>query len=330
MPKSIESDIESDVESAEVVEEKKPISPFSKRKSKKRVEIKRRTESMKLKSHASSVSLLGTKKHVVIGEYDISIPEEKVPLVGVLVSAIVLFCAIFVDNIISNKYRYAIILCVVAFIAAILSIFIPKQRAVTLNYFLFLITWVGACLLTFGDGPYVEPSNGYFGAWFLAIFSGAATDPPGDLSRRIFDAKVHLASSSIVVLTSLVESLDTMSSRNEDEKYETEISIGLVVTVLALLTMLYFALCKACCPFFFKCFTGEKLQAYVYILIALLWCIATALVTFRGPFNTVASGNGYFASWFSSILGVRLAWIAWQIRDDDDDDGDDEEETEEK
>lgn len=163
MPKSIESDIES----AEVVEETKPIKRSSKRQSKKRIEIKRRTESMKLKTHASSISLPGKKKHVVIGEYDISIPEEKVPLVGVLISAIVLFCAIFVDNIISNRYRYTIILCVVAFIAAILSIFIPKKRAVTLNYFLFLITWVGACLLTFGDGPYVEPSNGYFGAWYV-------------------------------------------------------------------------------------------------------------------------------------------------------------------
>jgi hypothetical protein len=165
MPKSIESDIES----AEVVEETKPIKQSSKRKSKKRIEIKKRTESMKLKTHASSISLSGKKKHVVIGEYDISIPEEKVPLVGVLISAIVLFCAIFVDNIISNRYRYTIILCVVAFIAAILSIFIPKQRAVTLNYFLFLITWVGACLLTFGDGPYVEPSNGYFGAWYVSF-----------------------------------------------------------------------------------------------------------------------------------------------------------------
>ena len=152
----------------------------------------------------------------------------------------------------------------------------------------------------------------------MAIFSGAASDPPGDLTRRIFDAKVHLASSSIVVLAALVESLDSINSRNAGEKYETEILIGLVVTILALLIMLYFALCKACCPFFFKCFTGEKLQAFVYILIALLWCIATAVVTFRGPFNTVASGNGYFASWFSSMLAVRLAWIAWQICDVED------------
>jgi hypothetical protein len=312
MPKSIESDIES---AEEVVEDTKPITRSSKRKSKKRIEIKKRTESMKLKKHVSSGSFPGTKKHVLIGEYDISIPQEKVPLIGVLVSAIILFCAIFVDNIISNKYRYTIILCVVAFIAAILSIFIPKQRAVTLNYFLFLITWVGACLLTFGDGPYVQPSNGYFGAWFLAIFSAAAADPPGDLSRRIFDAKVHLASSSIVVLASLVESLDTMNSRNADDKYETEISVGLAVTVLALVVMLYFALSKACCPSSSTCFTVEKSQAVVYILIALLWCVATTLVTFRGPFNTVASGNGYFASWFSCVLAVRLAWIAWQIRD---------------
>lgn len=160
MSNSNDHDVESNV-----VENETSAGESSTRKNKREVDIKKMTETMKLSKRGSITSNASIKKHITIGEYDISVPEEKVPLIGVLISAIVLFCALFVDNIITTKYRYTIILCVVAFIAAILSIFIPRNKAVTLNYFLFLVTWVGACLLTFGDGPYVEPSNGYFGAW---------------------------------------------------------------------------------------------------------------------------------------------------------------------
>lgn len=307
MTKSSDHDVESNA-----VENETPVDESSTtRKSKRKVDIKKITETNKLNKRGSITSLSSAKKHIVIGEYDISVPEEKVPLIGVLISAIVLFCALFVDNIISTKYRYTVILCVVAFIAAILSIFIPRNKAITLNYFLFLVTWVGACLLTFGDGPYVQPSNGYFSSWFLAMFSGSASDPPGDLRRRIFDAKVHLASAIIVLLAALVQEYDSMDARDHSERYETEILIGMAASCITLFVMLYFALCETFC----NNLSSKAAQAFTYMIVGLLWCITTAIITFRGPFDTVSTGNGYFAAWISAVLSTRLGLIAWQIRD---------------
>lgn len=145
----------------------------------------------------------------------------------------------------------------------------------------------------------------------MVLFGGSASDPPGDLRRRIFDAKIQLASAIIVLLAATVQEYDSMDTRDNSERYETEILIGMIVSSVSLIAMLYFALCEALC----KNLTSKAAQAFVYIILGLLWCITTAIITFRGPFGTVSTGNGYFAAWVSAVLSTRLALIAWQIRD---------------
>jgi len=108
------------------------------------------------------------KKRIVIGEYEVTLPEEKLPLLGVMACAIVLHVSIFIDDYIyASKYRYGIILSVVAFFGALVSIAIPTKKTIALNYIIYLLTFAGACLSTFKPGPFTAAANanGYFASW---------------------------------------------------------------------------------------------------------------------------------------------------------------------
>ncbi len=39
---------------------------------------------------------------------------------------------------------------------------------------------------------------------------------------------------------------------------------------------------------------------------------SACVVTFRGPFRNV--GNGYFASWFTVVMSVKVAVLEWRTR----------------
>jgi hypothetical protein len=126
------------------------------------------------KSSRHSKSSHGSHKHrehddktkVTIGDYEFVIPKDKFPLLKVMACAIVLLVSIFIDeSIFSSKYRYGIILAVVAVLGAIISIVIPTKKAMHLNYFISVVTYAGACLNTIDPGPFTQPGNGYFASW---------------------------------------------------------------------------------------------------------------------------------------------------------------------
>jgi len=94
------------------------------------------------------------------------LPEEKLPLLGVMGCAIILHVSIFIDDsIYISKYRYGIILSVVAFFGALVSLAIPTKKTIALNYCIFALTFAGACISTIAPGPFSQPGNGYFASW---------------------------------------------------------------------------------------------------------------------------------------------------------------------
>jgi hypothetical protein len=106
------------------------------------------------------------KTMVTFGEYEFVVPKDKLPLLKVMACAVVLLVSIFIDEgIYASKYRYGIILAVVAFLGAIIGVVIPTKKAMHLNYFISVVTYAGACLNTIDPGPFTQPGNGYFASW---------------------------------------------------------------------------------------------------------------------------------------------------------------------
>jgi hypothetical protein len=134
------------------------------------------------------------KKHFHLGDYDISVsrkyvfqtpdfhcilhfvihlkqvPNEKVPLVGVMASALVLIAAIAVDEIIDNNRKrgaYGFVLGIVAFICALICLIVSSKNKFSMYVTSFIFVWcfIGACIMTFRPGPYVNTGNGYFASW---------------------------------------------------------------------------------------------------------------------------------------------------------------------
>lgn len=256
------------------------------------------------------------QSHIVVGEIDIAVNRSKVPLLGVMASTIITLIALNLHDVKKDfKYywRYGTTLCVVSFLVALLSFVFPSRfTSVTrpANYFLFAWTFVGACFMTFHDGPFITPGNGYFGVWGSVIFSIMAAEPPGtDTSRPLLDkmkAILDLGATATVVLISLI---GYFKYDYDDEDYEGETISAMVLTILTicavgLFSIRYFIRSPPCC------------ESQILIIFAILWIVVAPVVTFSGPF--LETGNGYFSSWMTAIMSFKAASYSWKHRRDED------------
>lgn len=185
------------------------------------------------------------KKIINIGEYEITFPEEKIPLLGVMVCAILLHVSIFIDDFVyTSKYRYGIFLSMFAFFGALVSTAIPTKKAIALNYCIFFSTFSGACMSTFEflstleAGPFSKPGNGYFSIWGLAICSGIAADPPGSLKRAHFNAILNLGCSALLVVLSLLPHIVHGNTEFLLESYVCMCIAGLTLIITSLICLL--------------------------------------------------------------------------------------------
>lgn len=245
---------------------------------------------------------------VTIGEYEFVVPKDKLPLLKVMACAIVLIVSIFIDeSIFSSNYRYGIILAVVAILGAIIGVVIPSKKAMYLNYFISVVTYAGACLNTIDPGPFIEPGNGYFASWGLAIYSAAAANPPGSLKRTLFHTTLNLGASALVVLLSLLPVLAEGVEVNEWEIYLAISGSSLTILIVGIFLALKLYKWDATMNVY-----GESI---VLSILAVIWLGIACIVSYRGPFKM--TGNGYFASWFACFKSIEAAWLEWKKNHDE-------------
>ena len=262
------------------------------------------------------------KKHFVVGEYDIAVPQSKVPLLGTMLSAVILFIAIFARDLLdTHKYyaRYGLVLCLVTFVLALITIVLPSKNHMVkgIKYFMFIWCLVGACVLTFGsDAPFERTGNGYFAAWGCALFASVAADAPGALSKFTLDkmnALIDLGAATVTLLVALgfeyhYRNRESTAYTSSYDKFELEI---VYATIVAGLTLIF----VFSTSFHYTC-QGDRVlgECVVLTILSVLWIVAACAVTFSGPF--LFTGNGYFASWFAFLTAVRATFFSWEHRND--------------
>lgn len=92
--------------------------------------------------------------------------QSTLAYVGMIFSAIVILVALTsskVEDYTDHKYfEYGISLVSIAMIFSLIGFFLRSndQFAMYNNYFLFVWCFIGACIMTFGDGPFTVTNNG--------------------------------------------------------------------------------------------------------------------------------------------------------------------------
>jgi hypothetical protein len=263
---------------------------------------------------ATTTTTTGGRKHFVVGEYDIAVPTNKVPLLGVMASSGVVFIAVLVKNLIESRQsygRYGIALSVVSFVVAFVSLIMPLKCTFVINlfnYFLFAWNFVGACIFTFNGGPFESTGNGYFALWSSVVFSAIAADPPGTFTSRPLLSKMNsildFGAGAIVVLISLALAL-----HEDSDGYKGEIIYAMLTTCISICAVFMFSLS------YMRRGTRGCMESQILIVLSIMWIIGACAVTFSGPF--LVTGNGYFASWVTAILSVKAASYSWEHRNDD-------------
>jgi hypothetical protein len=244
------------------------------------------------------------QRHLRVGGFDISVDNEKASLLGVATSAIVLLIAVGIGQFqMSRTVSYGYAVGAIALILALLGL-IPNSNATLdkyslyLNYFLFVWCFVGACVLTFGDGPFKETGNGYFASWALTVFSamsmGISNLPLSENVRKATEGMniiLGLGASAFVTMIACIPYIDDANAKREA-------IFGLIVSVLTILVVATFVYAKMRNNLQMK-----KVELPIYAMFACLWIIVAGMTTFRAPFAT--TGNGYFSTWCGAVLAVK-------------------------
>lgn len=160
--------------------------------------------------------------------------------------------------------------------------------------------------MTFGDGPFVVTSNGYFASWGVAIFSllelGKAA-AIGDVRENLSSLMGHFVASIIVIIA--------ISSEGVDHDWKNEAIYGLVLACCSALLVVMIHLSG-------QQTTNEESSSATYPFFAILslcWIVSASLMTFRGPF--LFTGNGYFGSWGGAVTSIYCTLAAkrnWEIK----------------
>jgi hypothetical protein len=233
---------------------------------------------------------------------------HQLPMAGVFFSAIIFLIAVTSQGGPgkgSGYFIYGIILSVIAMICALMALgFSHKPDLVQdkpdiprhLNHFLLTWNFVGACLMTFGSGPFVITSNGYFSVWAMAIFAvygiGVAFL---HTARNAGSMMAHLASSIVVIIA-------LASGNGSFENFKGESIYGMVLACISAVLMLYQIRSE-------RAGGSDSLEGKGWFglmaVLAIMWIVSASLMTFRGPF--LRTSNGYFGSWGGAITAVLIA-----------------------
>ena len=168
-----------------------------------------------------------------------------------------------------------------------------------LTKFLCLWWFIAAVVLTFGNGPFVATSNGYFAVWGGVFFAvGAANDGVSSYSSR--SAILGMMICSIILLIAIPDHLGSGKNNHSEALYTLLVSI---FTILLILVLFYVPNTPLT--------TNGMVALFVFTLFAIAWIILPFLTTFRGPF--INTGNGYFASWIGALCATIAAASAYNV-----------------
>lgn len=247
--------------------------------------------------------------------YEISIPRTKAPWVGLIASGLILIASLLLkDEIIKTKLAtYGYVLASVGIVGGILQLILSSENGIALyiNYFLFLWCFVGACIMTFKPGHFVETGNGYFASWGMVIFVAMGADPPGEssMTRNLLDnlnSTMNLGAISVLFIASLATEF-----HHGIDQYKGEAVYAICVAVISVVLVMLFSVWK----YTKSNVTVSIWEALIWVLVAVAWVIAAVIVTFRGPFDTM--GNGYFSSWIGASIAFSTSTSAWKARSRD-------------
>jgi len=235
----------------------------------------------------------------------LNLDEHQVPMAGILFSAIIFLIAIMSKEG-PDKYGYlvyGIFLSMVAMVLSSLALgFTYKPELVQdnpsgpkrMNQFLFAWNFIGACVMTFGSGPFVVTSNGYFAVWGMSIFALYGIGVSFDTFKTAGSMMGHMAASAVVIiaLASDIESL---------ESFKGESIFGIILACLSTALVAFQVRSEGRG----KEGLDKKILCPVTVVFAIMWIVAASIMTFRGPF--ILTSNGYFASWGGAVTALFIA-----------------------
>jgi hypothetical protein len=246
------------------------------------------------------------------------------PWAGQIVAGLAISVDVLFNNIelrFSGNYRFALFIGVLGTLVGTVGFLMQKNRQgkfdqklfshhsvgdVTYGMFLagmMLVLWsVAVGVLTFWS-PYLGVGNGYLATWLGAVSSAYAL---GVKQRSVFDqAKeqtlaagpvLWLLLSSVTVLLALLPRAFQYIPWARALGFSTS-AVSFVITLFVLLidrrTL--------------KIELSELNRSGVFLWLAVLWTLTGLVLTYRGPFNTGVTANGYFGSWMALFSAIRCS-----------------------
>jgi hypothetical protein len=268
-------------------------------------------------SKQSNIAMTRTESGRVatdIGKFHLEVEAKQVPLVGYfLASFIFMIAAIAQKRPLNNWYGYAVAIGVIGMVVALVGLVLLKYKAeIDQKYIAYgMVVWsvLGACFMTFRNGPFdstgngaydgccwflftrlhcihnlglihVPPSfvlllTGYFAVWAMVIFAVQHCGATQQLKEGVqsLSSLAGLGLAAIIMIIAISYSVS-------DDNYRGN---AIYTVVLACFTVLVVA-----GVMYVERKEGLNFPAvyqfYALAVFAIMWVVAACLVTFNGPF----------------------------------------------
>ena len=182
----------------------------------------------------------------------------------------------------------------------------PSVGDVTYGMFLagtMLMFWsVAVGVLTFWS-PYLGVGNGYLATWLGAVSSAYALAVK---QRSVFDQAKEQTLAAGPVLWLLLSSVTVMLALlpRAFQYIPWARALGFSTSAVSFaITLVMLLIDRGTC----KLELSELNRSGVFLWLAVLWTLTGLVLTYRGPFNTGVTANGYFGSWMALFSAIRCS-----------------------
>ena len=253
---------------------------------------------------------------------------EGLPWVGQVVAGLAITADVLFNNIelqFSGNYRFALFIGVLGTVVGAVGFLLVKNRQDNFNKTIIAIAGktnitLGMCLagtmlvfwavavgvLTFWS-PYLGVGNGYFATWLGAVSSAYALAVDPQAREKTVGAEARektvaagpvfwLLLASVTVLLALLPRAFQYLPWARALGFSTS-AVSLLITFMVLLIDRQTL----------KIELSELNRSGIFLWLAVLWTLTGLVLTYRGPFNTGVTANGYFGSWLALLSAIRCS-----------------------